>query len=603
MSSQDARSLAGQKLGNYRLQRILGRGNMGVVYLATDEALLRPTAVKILAWAPTDYDPEAWFLAEARSVARLNHPSVIQIYSVARHGSYCYIAMEYVDGVSADVLVARRGVFSPERATEVVLQMTSALDLAHGANIIHRDVKPANILIKHDGTAKLGDFGTAMTEQGRSRSKVRAGTPHYFAPEIWRGEPATVATDLYALGATYYYLVTGRPPFDAAKVEDLAAAHQGQAVPVPAALPAVCLRVIQRALAKAPGERFESARAMAWELRGALRELEAASVTGGPTPSAELVVRRDALRPASAAWRARGFAYEPFADLDPSAPPASAAPFDGLRRELAAQLQVAGTTLILAGPPRSGRSTLARWLVAVGAEPGATVNAYIDLAQPSAQQGSLARRIARAFGAVGSSTAQGHTALEGLLDTLSRSAGSPPVRLVVVDGVTPGSRAAADLAVLARAARTTRYFSMLVLGPGELAADLADAGRPGPTTPVATMPALTGPQVRDYLASWLAATRRPEAPPLIISVDAALLVAHRSEGQLARINALARELVAMDARVLTSWEAWSAPDGSGEPAPDGSGAPGARPDGWPTPEILEIINRCRAAAGVRIRAS
>src|ERR1041384_6334324 len=113
----DSLNLAGAKLGNYRLLRILGRGNMGVVYLATDEALLRPTAVKVLTWSPVEHDPEAWFLAEARSVARLNHPSVIQIYSVAKHGPYCYIAMEYVDGVSADVMVSREGRFSAERAT------------------------------------------------------------------------------------------------------------------------------------------------------------------------------------------------------------------------------------------------------------------------------------------------------------------------------------------------------------------------------------------------------------------------------------------------------------------------------------------------------
>ena len=140
--------LAGLKLGNYRLRRVLGRGNMGVVYLATDEALLRPTAVKVLTWSPAEHDPEAWFLAEARNVARLNHPSVVQIYSVARHGPYCYIAMEYIEGVAADALVQSDGPFSAERATEVILQLAAALELAHASGIIHRDVKPGNILIR-----------------------------------------------------------------------------------------------------------------------------------------------------------------------------------------------------------------------------------------------------------------------------------------------------------------------------------------------------------------------------------------------------------------------------------------------------------------------
>ena len=119
---------------------------------------------------------------------------------------------------------------------------------------------------------------------------------------------------------------------------------------------------------------------------------------------------------------------------------------------------------------------------------------------------------------------------------------------------------------------------------------------------VVTMPALTAPQVRDYLTSWLVATRRPEAPPLIVTVDAALLVAYRTEGQLARINALARELVTVSGRVITSWDAWTAPDGIGEHASDRASAP-VRPPEWPTPDILRLINHCRSAAGVLIRES
>src|SRR5512145_3429257 len=140
-------SLVGAKLGNYRLERRLGRGRMGVVYLARDEALLRPTAVKILSWAMPEsqgQDPEAWFIAEARNVARVNHPHVVQIYGVARHGNHCYIAMEYVDGATADAWVARNGPFSVERATELLIQTSSALQAAHEAGIVHRDIKPEN---------------------------------------------------------------------------------------------------------------------------------------------------------------------------------------------------------------------------------------------------------------------------------------------------------------------------------------------------------------------------------------------------------------------------------------------------------------------------
>lgn len=597
----DPLKLAGQKLGNYRLRRLLGRGNMGVVYLATDEALLRPTAVKVLAWSPTEHDPEAWFLAEARNVAKLNHPSVVQIYSVARHGPYCYIAMEYVEGVSADVMVTREGPFPAERATAVILQLAAALELAHASGIIHRDVKPGNILIKNDGTVKLGDFGMAVSALREAPTRVRAGTPHYFAPEIWRGEPASIATDLYALGATYYYLLTGRPPLDGSTIADLSAAHQRQQVVAPpelaAGVGAACMRVVRRCMAKSPVERYESARAVAWESRGVLRELESIWWT----PGGEIEARRaDTAPPAhrepDPAWLARGFELEPFAELDPSAPPYRAAPFDGLRRELCARLAVPGTTLIVAGAPGSGRSVLVRWVFAANAERGA----YIDLDPAAGRPGRLAQRIARAFGAVASPAAGGSAELEGLLEVL---AGVPPghrAPLVVVDGVVPGTRAAADVAVLARAARSTRYFSLLVVGPPQLAGDLAGDLAANPGSSVVTVPPLTLPQVRPYLASWLAASRPPEAPPLIVTVDAALIIGHRAAGNLGRINALAREMIAAGGSLLTSWNAWTAPDGTGHQAGQ-LAAPPVRPPVWPTPEIVRLINECRVAAGLAER--
>src|SRR5690349_12527293 len=370
---------------------------MGVVYLATDEALLRPTAVKVLTWSPAEHDPEAWFLAEARNVARLNHPSVVQIYSVARHGPHRYIAMEYVEGVSAEVMVTRKGPFSAERATEVILQLAAALELAHASGIIHRDVKPGNILIKADGTAKLGDFGMAVSALRVPRSEVRAGTPHYFAPEIWRGEPATIATDIYALGATYYYLLTGRPPLDGPTIAGLSAAHQRQEVVAPpelaADVAAACMRVVRRCMAKSPAERFESARAVAWEARGVLRELESPwLVREPPEGRAGTAPAVDTL----AAWRELGFELEPFVEAEPGALPYRGAPFDALRRELEERLAVAGTTLMLTGAPGSGRSVLARSVLFERGELGA----YVDLGHAGARSGSLVQRIARAFGAV-----------------------------------------------------------------------------------------------------------------------------------------------------------------------------------------------------------
>ena len=592
----DPLNLAGMKLGNYRLRRVLGRGNMGVVYLATDEALLRPTAVKVLTWSPAEHDPEAWFLAEARSVAKLNHPSVIQIYSVARHGPYRYIAMEYVEGVSAEVMVAREGPFSAERATEVILQLAAALELAHTSGIIHRDVKPGNILINADGTAKLGDFGMAVSALRATESKLRAGTPHYFAPEIWRGEPASISTDLYALGATYYYLLTGRPPLDGDTIAGLSVAHQRQEVVVPpelaASVAAACMRVVRRCLAKSPAERYESARAVAWETRGVLRELESPWLPPQNEPSrprADTSTPAPALGEPGSEWRARGFQFEPFADLDPTSPPYRQAPFDGLRRELMARVAASGATLILAGEPGSGRSVLARSVFAANAGRGA----YIDLAKASPRPGSVVQRIARAFGAVASPRASGNAEIEGLLEALAARSPTETVPLVVVDGVVAGTRAALDVGILARAARSTRYFSMLIVGPTELAAEVSAAD---PTGAVIAVPPLTPAQVGAYVESWLRATRAADAPPLILTVDAALLLGHRAEGNLHRINALVRQMIASGSPVLTSWEAYAASDESGPPA-----LPRRRPPAWPTPEIMRLINRCRLAAGLAER--
>jgi serine/threonine protein kinase len=588
----DALQLAGTKLGNYRLLRVLGRGNMGVVYLATDEALLRPTAVKVLTWSPAEHDPEAWFLAEARSVARLNHPSVIQIYSVARHGPHRYIAMEYVEGVSADVMVSRKGPFSAERATETILQLAAALELAHASGIIHRDVKPGNILIKSDGTAKLGDFGMAVSTQRATRHEVRAGTPHYFAPEIWRGEPATIATDIYALGATYFYLLTGRPPLDGATIAVLSAAHQRQEVVAPpelaADVAAACMRVVRRCMAKSAAERFESARAVAWEARGVLRELESPGLIAPAEPRRRSdTTPPPSLREPDAAWQARGFRFEPFTDLDPSEPPFRGAPFDGLRRELGARIAASGSTVIVAGAPGSGRTVLARSVLAANTGRGA----YVDVGH-SARPGGVIQRVARAFGAVASPASSGSPELEGLLEALASSSPFSGAPLVVVDGVVAGTRAAADVSVLARAARSTRYFSVLVVGPGELSTEL---GGSIPASAVVTVPALTPLQISQYLDAWLRATRQPTAPPLLITVDAALIAGHRANGNLDQLNAFARQMIERGGPVLTSWDAWTASD---DRHVEGVAEPPARPRAWPTPEVLQLINHCRVAAGL-----
>lgn len=583
-------NLIGARLGNYLLQKVLGRGQMGVVYLALDEALLRPTAVKVLA-ATAEQDVKTWALTEARSVARLNHPSVVQIYSVARQGAHRYIAMEYVEGASADVVVGRRGTLTAERATEIILQVASALELVHSSGILHRDVKPANILIRNDGTAKLGDFGMAIAIEAAAEG-LRAGTPHYFAPEIWRNEPASVATDLYALGATYYHLLSGRPPYLAESIAALGRAHlQDEPAPLRGLTPlaaAHCMRLVKLCMAKSVKERARSAQQVTWEARGVLRDLAAAARPATKTvplvlgdAAASAAAASAPLRPAGPQWQAASFRYEPFGPLGDGPPPYRGVPFDELRGLLAASL-LPGETVVLRGARGSGRTTLAR---EVAAQWGPH-HRFLSFDDGSADP--LLARAARAFGAVPRS-GPSDASLEQLLDALTAAAGTGRGPLLIVDGARADSPEILQLGLLARAARSTRCFCLLVVG--ELSSE-DGLGRDA----IVELPPLPPSAVTPYLEAWLHAARLPDAAPLLISPDAALLLGERSAGNLGALNELTRRAIlasklSSGGGVLTSWSVHLAA-APGPVARDGASAPAA----WPPPAMLALINQLRRAA-------
>src|SRR3954453_16601328 len=200
--------------GRYRVQRAVGRGGMGTVWLCRDDLLGREVAVKQVGVLPGESVPDlARALREARSSAALNHPHVVSVYDAIEADDHIWLVMEYVPGHTLSQLIAQEGRLDPARAASIGAQVADGLAAAHARGTVHRDVKPGNILVDGD-VAKISDFGIARTEGDAqlTRSGLLTGTPLYFSPELARGADPSPAADVWALGATLYAAVEGAPP-------------------------------------------------------------------------------------------------------------------------------------------------------------------------------------------------------------------------------------------------------------------------------------------------------------------------------------------------------------------------------------------------------
>ncbi len=255
--------------GRYRIERALGHGGMAAVYLAHDEELHRPVAVKVLAEHLTGDDNfRARFLQESRLASRLSHPNVVQVYDAGETEGSPYIVMEYVPGDT----VAQRGKLSHAEAVPLALQACAGLQHAHNAGLVHRDVKPANLLVREDDVLKIADFGIARaTELTRlTQHGTVLGTAAYLSPEQAAGEEVTTATDIYSLGAVVYELLTGRAPYEFESLAELAALQtSGVITPVRDLEPSVPEPVeaaVMHALAREPRFRPPCATDFAHEL-------------------------------------------------------------------------------------------------------------------------------------------------------------------------------------------------------------------------------------------------------------------------------------------------------------------------------------------------
>jgi eukaryotic-like serine/threonine-protein kinase len=254
----------------YRVQRLLGKGGMGAVYLADDEVLGELVALKIIlsAFAADEAAMVTRFRREAAAARRVSSPSVIRIHDLgeARPG-LLYLSMEYFAGRTLTEVIAQRGVVPLKDVQDILQQITAGLEAAHQAGVIHRDLKPSNVLVGERGMIKIIDFGLATTAVGDGLTATGAilGTPHYMAPEQLRGRPVDARTDIYALGALAYHLLCGRPPFAGENAIAIGFAHISEPVTPPRQLrrdvPAGLDAAIIAALSKVPEDRPASARA------------------------------------------------------------------------------------------------------------------------------------------------------------------------------------------------------------------------------------------------------------------------------------------------------------------------------------------------------
>jgi|1186.fasta_scaffold24075_2 hypothetical protein len=275
--------------GRYRVVAPLAHGGMSEVVQALDERLHRPVALKLLAPAiAQDASAKARFEQEARAVASLGHPGIVTVYDHGTDG-VPYIVMELVDGPTLKAEIDRRAPMAEEEATAIALQMLDALGHAHERGIVHRDVKPQNVLLGPDGTVKLADFGIARSvaaTAGLTQAGQIVGTAAYLSPEQAAGGLAGPESDIYAVGVVMYELLTGTLPFDGDNAVAIARRHVDEPPPPlrsrrPGVSPAL-EAVVARAMQKRPEDRFADAAAMAAALRG-VQEPSAAATTAPMT--------------------------------------------------------------------------------------------------------------------------------------------------------------------------------------------------------------------------------------------------------------------------------------------------------------------------------
>ncbi len=256
-------NLVGRIIENYRVESLIGQGGMGIVYKGYDLKLDRPVAIKIMNIQAADLSRFIErFRREAKNQAKLIHPNIVTVYGFIEERGLLGIVMEYVEGRGLDEIIHQQGKLHPYDAVYITKQVLSGIGYAHSKGFIHRDIKPSNILINNEGVAKIMDFGISKSlfEKGVTATGAKVGTVYYMSPEQIRGERITHHADIYAIGCTFYEMLTGQPPFVFESEYDIMDAHLKKNPPKVSQIipgtPKLLDEIIQTAMAKDPNERY-----------------------------------------------------------------------------------------------------------------------------------------------------------------------------------------------------------------------------------------------------------------------------------------------------------------------------------------------------------
>lgn len=602
------KNLLEKMLGNYQLKRVLGRGRMGIVYLADDKALQRPTALKLMDWSmdrKSEQDPVKWFLSEARSVARISHPNVIQIYNIARHGEYRYIAMEYVEGESAEMALDRKGRLSVHRATDILIQTCDALEAAHSAGVIHRDIKPANLLLRKDGVVKLSDFGMAMSSSAKAifSANMRVGTPFFNAPETWEGRPASPASDIYALGVTYFLLLTGKLPFDAKNMQELQQAHQAQKPADPrnfvSDLPAMCHEITSRCLSKKEYHRFSSAKELENMARALCEQLEK-----GNTRSYAVSTSGDKVDgiPHAEYEKADGFWLDdlhftlaPFSSVNPLDLPWLGEPFLGTLASLNDLVSQKKPVICIHGEQGAGKSTLLqRHAMQLSTD---FVALYLGR-----KKGDKSICAVGQLCKLSGIHPDHQSVLTELAQWLTSLAVDPPKHILLYLDEIIESRAEVEKleTIIQRVSRTVGCTAIICTKTDTLTTMIPISSTR--SHPMLHLPSLEPQTVIAYAKSWIQKTRASPSPMLLMTTDAYLWIAYKSRGNLKQINKYMRWVLRLAARdnlkVISTREIQIC----GQHLEQGNQTLYAIPDtltDWPVLEMRQTLNLLRQSIGIR----